>query len=118
VKIHDRCYGCLLGRIAYESRLSTADEGRIAHVLSECNTLLGGFRGVPRPASLVASAAHRRAYELLGDPDPYRRVKEASTEEAIRACRVIRLLATDRTSSGVRSGFSRTIPFCPGLPEG
>jgi damage-control phosphatase, subfamily I len=90
VKIHDRCYGCLLGRIAYESRLSTSDEGRIAHVLSECNTLLGGFRGVPRPASLVASAAHRRAYELLGDPDPYRRIKEASTGVAIRACREVR----------------------------
>jgi uncharacterized protein with ATP-grasp and redox domains len=90
VKIHDRCYDCLLGRIAYESRLSTTDEGRVARVLSECNTLLGGFRGVPRPASLVASAAHRRAYELLGDPDPYRRIKEVSTGEAIRACRAVR----------------------------
>ncbi|HVN66503.1 MAG TPA: ARMT1-like domain-containing protein [Methanomicrobiales archaeon] len=90
MKIHDRCYGCLLGRIAYESRLSTDDEGRIAHVLSECNTLLGSLRGVPRPASLVASAAHRRAYELLGDPDPYRRIKETSTEVAIRACQAVR----------------------------
>jgi damage-control phosphatase, subfamily I len=90
VKIHDRCYDCLLGRIAYESRLSTDDEGRIAHVLSECNGLLGDLRGVPRPASLVASAAHRRAYELLGDPDPYRRIKELSTEAAMEACRAVR----------------------------
>ena len=90
MKIHDRCYGCLLGRIAYESRLSTTDEGRIAHVLSECNTLLGGFRGIPRPASVVASAAHRRAYELLADPDPYRRIKEASTREAMQVCRAVR----------------------------
>jgi uncharacterized protein with ATP-grasp and redox domains len=90
VKIHDRCYDCLLGRIAYESRLSTDDEGRIARVLSECTALLSGFRHEPHPASLVASAAHRRAYELLGDPDPYRRLKEASTREAILACRAVR----------------------------
>ena len=90
MKIHDRCYDCLLGRIAYESRLSTDDEGRIAHVLSECNTLLGSFRGIPRSASLVASAAHHRAYELLGDPDPYRGVKEVSTREAEGACRAVR----------------------------
>ena len=90
MKIHDRCYDCLLSRIAYEARLSTSDQGRMAHVLSDCRGLLDGFRGLPRPASLVASAAHRRAYELLGDPDPYRRIKQASTEEAVRACRAVR----------------------------
>jgi uncharacterized protein with ATP-grasp and redox domains len=91
MKIHDRCYDCLLSRIAYECRLSTSDEGRIGHVLSECSSLLESLRcGDPRQASLVASAAHRRAYELLGDPDPYRWIKVESTEEAIRACRAIR----------------------------
>jgi uncharacterized protein with ATP-grasp and redox domains len=90
VKIHDRCYDCLLGRIAYECRLSTSDEGRIGHVLSDCRSLLDGYRRGPRPASHVASAAHRRAYDLLGDPDPYRRIKEVSTGEAIRACRAVR----------------------------
>ena len=96
-KIHDRCYDCLLGRIAYECRLSTADEGRIGHVLSECHTLLEGLRRVPRPAPFVASAAHHRAYELLGDPDPYRHIKEVSTREAARCCRAVRgSLATFR----------------------
>jgi hypothetical protein len=90
VKIHDRCYDCLLSRIAYESRLSTADEGRIVHVLSECRTLLDRFRGFPHPAPLVATAAHRRAYEVLGDRDPYRRIKEVSTAEAVRACHAVR----------------------------
>jgi hypothetical protein len=90
MKIHDRCYDCLLSRIAYECRLSTSDEGRIGHVLSECNALLEGLRRTPRPASLVASAAHRRAYEILGDSDPYRQIKEVSTREAERACRAVR----------------------------
>jgi damage-control phosphatase, subfamily I len=111
VKIHDRCYACLLGRIAYESRLSTTDEGRIAHVLSECNALLGGFRGVPRPAPLVASAAHRRAYELLGDPDPYLRVKEASTDEAIRACRTVRPVLSGFRDHALASVIANTFDY-------
>jgi uncharacterized protein with ATP-grasp and redox domains len=90
LKIHDRCYDCLLSRIAYECRLSTGDEGRIGHVLSECHALLDGLRRTSRPASLVASTAHHLAYELLGDPDPYRRIKEASTAEAGKACRAVR----------------------------
>jgi len=111
VKIHDRCYGCLLGRIAYESRLSTSDEGRIAHVLSECNILLGGFRGVPRPASLVASAAHRRAYELLGDPDPYRLIKEASTEVAMKACRAVRPTLSGFRDHALASVIANTFDY-------
>jgi uncharacterized protein with ATP-grasp and redox domains len=90
MKIHDRCYDCLLSRIAYECRLSTTDGGRIGHVLSECRVLLESLRRTPRPAPLVASAAHRRAYEILGDPDPYRHVKEVSTREAEKACRAVR----------------------------
>jgi uncharacterized protein with ATP-grasp and redox domains len=111
VKIHERCYDCLLGRIAYESRLSTDDAGRIAHVLTECNSLLGGFRGVTRPASLVASAAHHRAYELLGDPDPYRQVKEVSTGEAIRACRAVRPVLSGFRDHALASVIANTFDY-------
>jgi len=97
MKIHDRCYDCLLSRIEYECRLSTRDEGKIGDVLSGCRALLVSYRGSPHPASLVASAAHRRAYEALGDSDPYRSIKEASTREAVRACRAVR-----RSLSGFR----------------
>jgi len=97
MKIHERCYDCLLSRIEYECRLSTRDEGKIRHVLSGCRALLDTYRGSPHPASLVASAAHHRAYGILGDPDPYLRIKEASTLEAIRACRAVR-----QTLSGFR----------------
>jgi len=90
MKIHDRCYDCLLSRIEYECRLSTSDEGKNRQVLSGCRTLLDRYRGSPHPASLVASAAHQLAYAVLGDPDPYRHIKEASTLEAIRACQAVR----------------------------
>jgi uncharacterized protein with ATP-grasp and redox domains len=111
MKIHDRCYDCLLSRIAYESRLSTSDEGRIGHVLSECNALLDGLRRTPRSASLVASAAHQRAYEILGDPDPYRRVKEASTGEAERACRVVRSSIVTFRDHALASAIANTFDY-------
>ena len=111
MKIHDRCYDCLLGRIAYESRLSTTDESRIAHILSECNSLLEGLRRISCPASLVASAAHQRAYELLGDPDPYRRIKELSTNEAIRACRLIRPTLSGFRDHALTSVIANTFDY-------
>jgi uncharacterized protein with ATP-grasp and redox domains len=97
MKIHDRCYDCLLSRIEYECRLSTSDEEKIGQVLSGCRTLLDSYQGSHQPASLVASAAHHRAYEILGDSDPYRRIKATSTLEAIRACQAVR-----QTLSGFR----------------
>jgi uncharacterized protein with ATP-grasp and redox domains len=111
MKIHDRCYDCLLSRIAYESRLSTPDGAKIGLVLSECTALLEGFRGRPRPASLVASAAHHRAYELLGDPDPYRRIKEASTEEAEMACRAVRSTLVSFRDHALASVIANTFDY-------
>ena len=90
MKIHDRCYDCLLSRIEYECRLSTSSDERIRLVLDGCRSLLDGYQGTPQPASTVATAAHHRAYELLGDPDPYRQVKDISTRVAMEACRVVR----------------------------
>jgi hypothetical protein len=111
MKIHGRCYDCLLSRIAYECRLSTSDEGRIGHVLSECNALLDGYRRTSPPASVVASAAHRRAYEILGDPDPYRRIKEASTREAEKACRALRSCLVGFRDHALASVIANTFDY-------
>jgi uncharacterized protein with ATP-grasp and redox domains len=111
VKIHNRCYDCLLGRIVYECRLSTSDEGRIAHVLSDCRSLLDRYRRAPHPASLVASAVHRRAYDLLRDPDPYRRIKEMSTGEAIRACRAVRGTLRGFRDHALASAIANTFDY-------
>jgi uncharacterized protein with ATP-grasp and redox domains len=111
MKIHDRCYDCLLSRIAYECRLSTRDEGKIKHVLSGCRALLDTYRGSPCPASLVASAAHHRAYEILGDPDPYRRIKEASTQEALRACQAVRPTLSSFRDYALASVIANTFDY-------
>ena len=111
MKIHERCYDCLLSRIEYECRLSTRDEGKIRHVLSGCRALLDTYRGSPHPASLVASAAHHRAYEILGDPDPYRRIKEASTLEAIRACQAVRQTLSSFRDYALASVIANTFDY-------
>ncbi|MGA2934254.1 MAG: ARMT1-like domain-containing protein [Methanomicrobiales archaeon] len=111
MKIHDRCYDCLLSRILYECRLSTRDEEKIGHVLSGCRALLDTYRGSPRPASLVASAAHRRAYEILGDPDPYRRIKEASTLEAVRACQAVHQTLSSFRDYALASVIANTFDY-------
>ena len=111
MKIHDRCYDCLLSRIGYECRLSTRDEGKIGHVLSDCRALLETYRGSPHPASLVASAAHHRAYGILGDPDPYRRIKEGSTLEAIRACRTVRQTLSSFRDYALASVIANTFDY-------
>ena len=111
MKIHDRCYDCLLSRIEYECRLSTSDEGKIGRVLSECHALLDTIRGTPRPASLVASAAHHRAYQVLGDPDPYRAIKVVSTEEAARACRAVRSALSSFRDYALASVIANTFDY-------
>jgi uncharacterized protein with ATP-grasp and redox domains len=111
MKIHDRCYDCLLSRIEYECRLSTGDEAEIGRVLSRCRVLLDSYRGSPHPASLVASAAHHLAYETLGDPDPYRRIKEESTREAVRACRSVRPMLSGFRDYALASVIANTFDY-------
>ena len=111
MKIHARCYDCLLSRIEYECRLSTRDRRKIRQVLAGCRALLDTYRGSPHPASLVASAAHHRAYGLLGDPDPYRHIKEASTLEAIRACQAVRQTLSSFRDYALASVIANTFDY-------
>jgi len=111
MKIHDRCYDCLLSRIDYECRLSTRDDGKIGRVLSESRALLDTYRGTQHPASLVASAAHHRAYDILGDPDPYRRIKEVSTREAERTCRGVRPMLSKFRDYALASVIANTFDY-------
>jgi hypothetical protein len=111
MKIHDRCYDCLLSRIEYECRLSTSDERKIGDVLAGCRSLLDARRGVTQGASPVASAAHHLAYEILGDPDPYRRIKETSTREAINACRAVRRTLSTFRDHALASVIANTFDY-------
>jgi damage-control phosphatase, subfamily I len=95
MKMSPRCFDCLLSRVEYESRLSTPDEDRVRAVLSSCRELLECTFSPDMPAPKIAAAVHRRAYELLGDPDPYRGLKEICNREAT--------FVADRVSHGLHT---------------
>ena len=90
MKIHPRCIDCLMDRVRYEARLSTRDPEKIRSVEEACRNRIAPYRKGVHPAPVVASEIHRLAYRLLSDPDPYLKVKEQSSAEALAACREIR----------------------------
>ncbi|RXE56963.1 hypothetical protein ABH15_02120 [Methanoculleus taiwanensis] len=84
------CTECLLSRVAYESRLVTADEDRIRQTVDACRTLLTTLQDLPVPAPVIASQVHRLAYRMVGDADPYRLLKQTNNSDAIAVCRQVR----------------------------
>ncbi|KUG20217.1 hypothetical protein ASZ90_010064 [hydrocarbon metagenome] len=84
----------------YECRLSTSDEDLIRRTKEACLELLTTLLCKPIPAPVIASRVHRLAYRMLGDPDPYRFLKQANNADAMDVCREVRgELATFRDLS-------------------
>ena len=82
MKIQPQCASCLLSRVHYEASLSTDDEALIKKAVKEAlKTLFENF-SYENIATNVSTAIHRKVYEVLGDPDPYREVKKRANEIA------------------------------------
>ena len=90
MRFDDRCYDCLLSRVRFECSLCGAGREETAKVTSACGELLGRLRGGTLTHPQIASAMHRRAYELLGNGDPFRALKEQGNREALDVCRKVR----------------------------
>jgi len=86
----DECIGCLLSRVEFECRCSTDDGALIDSVVDACASLLDRIRDDRSPAPVIASRIHRMAMEMLGDPDPYRHLKQQNNRDAIELCRLVR----------------------------
>lgn len=82
MKIDPRCAHCLLMRVHYEAELSSKDPETIGKaVMAGLDALHRTFRpGLP--AARISTAVHRKAYEVLGHPDPYWKKKMLSREIA------------------------------------
>lgn len=78
-----RCTECLMGRIEFECRLATDDEALIRSAVEGCLSRLDGKIGSKEPAPEISSALHRHACMVVGDPDPYRHIKEANNSQAL-----------------------------------
>lgn len=90
MKFDTRCFDCLLSRVALECRLCGADPRRSEETMRACAALLESLKNEPLLHPQIASAMHRQAYALLGDPDPFAALKEAGNREAIAVCRQVR----------------------------
>ena len=58
--------------------------------MSECGQIMNEIRSAPLSHPQIASRIHRRAYELLRNPDPFADLKERGNQQAIKVCKEIR----------------------------
>jgi damage-control phosphatase, subfamily I len=90
MKLDDRCFECLLSRVALECELSAAGAQLTDETLHSCADLLQKIRHDPVSHPQIASAIHRHAYGMLKNPDPFEGLKKASNAEALAVCRSVR----------------------------
>jgi len=90
VKITDTCIDCLLSRVRLECTLAHADRALTAATVSACNTLLCDIHDAPLSHPQIASRIHRKAYDMLGDPDPFLELKKQGNAESIEVCKKVR----------------------------
>ena len=58
--------------------------------MAECERLLTEIRSEPLSHPQIASRIHRRAYAILGNPDPFAELKALGNQQAMEVCRAIR----------------------------
>ena len=90
MKITELCIDCLLSRVKLECTLCRADSTVTDAAMTECRRLMGEIRSAPLSHPQIASRIHRRAYEILGNPDPFAELKALGTQQAMDVCKEIR----------------------------
>ncbi len=80
MKIQPECIPCLLRRVIFEAEL-VAPEKALKAVTDACAIL---SRADPNTVSVrIATEVHRHTYALLENADPYKKLKEKSTQVAL-----------------------------------
>ena len=95
MKLDERCFDCLLSRVALECDLCGADPDLAEKARKDCAELLAALKDKPLSHPEIASAIHRLAYSLLESHDPFIELKEEGNRQAIEVCMSVR----DRLSS-------------------
>jgi damage-control phosphatase, subfamily I len=90
MKLTETCIDCLLSRVAFECQLVSADPVCTDKTVSACRDLLLSMKGSSLLHPQIASAVHRKACEMIGNPDPFRDLKTAGNGQAMRVCRQVR----------------------------
>ena len=87
MKLTDTCVDCLLSRVAFECQLASADKACTEKTVSACQDLLLSMKDSSLFHPQIASAVHRKACEMIGNPDPFRELKAAGNKQAMSVCR-------------------------------
>jgi len=81
MRMRHECVPCLLNRVIYEAGL--VDPKFSEKAVKEALNILSKDYSYNANSILVATKVHRRVYEVIGNPDPYREIKERSNRIAL-----------------------------------
>ncbi|HII98521.1 MAG TPA: DUF89 family protein [Methanoregula sp.] len=90
MKLTDTCIDCLLSRVVMECELVSADKACTERTVVSCRDLLASLKGSSLLHPQIASAVHRKASQMIKNPDPFRELKAAGNAQAMEVCREVR----------------------------
>jgi uncharacterized protein with ATP-grasp and redox domains len=90
MKITAHCIDCLLSRVNLECILCHATPDLTKATMEECSTLMDKICSSPLSHPQIASRIHRRAYEILKNPDPFAELKILGNKQAMEVCKEVR----------------------------
>lgn len=90
MKITDTCKDCFISRIALECSLCGADLPLTEETVGACRQVMEELWNQPLSHPQIATRIHRRAYELLGNNDPFDDLKRSGNCQAMDVCQKVR----------------------------
>jgi uncharacterized protein with ATP-grasp and redox domains len=90
MKITETCIDCLLSRVRLECELCHASPSLTEATMTGCRSVMNQIRSAPLSHPQIASRIHRRAYELLENPDPFAELKRHGNRQATEVCKEVR----------------------------
>jgi len=90
MKITEQCIDCLLSRVKLECTLCHANPTLTDTAMTECSKVMSEILSAPLSHPQIASRIHRRAYDILGNPDPFAELKALGNQQAMEVCKEVR----------------------------
>ncbi|MDG6218308.1 MAG: ARMT1-like domain-containing protein [Candidatus Thermoplasmatota archaeon] len=78
MKINPICVPCLIQRIIYEANQSTTKKHIQKIVIRNACSMVADLYDPEECSAVIATKVHKKTYELLNDPDPYKNLKKQS----------------------------------------
>jgi len=82
MRMKPRCVPCLLNRVIFEMELAGASPEKQGKIIKKAAEKLLEDYGSKKSSAQIATGVHKTVYDMLGNPDPYRQLKERSNKIA------------------------------------